>query len=513
MRIGLINAPIKFNTNLRDNGALGILYLAAVLLKSGHDVWVRDYSAEEYDARELSRLLNESDTECVGISCLSASYNNAKTIIHDIHTVSGKDPVILLGGNHPTAMPEQTIEELGDVIVVRGEGEAVVDNLISCLENNGQKGLESVDGISYRSTGTIVHKPDAELIRDIDSLPFPARELLSINNTGRPDLLSNIVTSRGCPYSCVFCEKGITRRKVRFRSPENVVSEIESIFEAYGKRRIFFVDDTLTLDQRRAEKLLDLIDERNLKFDWTCLSRVDSVSQHLLSRMKKSGCTRITFGIETGDRKMLELIQKGTTLEQAERAVKSCRAVDLDVKANLIFGLPWETKKSAMRTMKFAGRLPVRGQYDFFIATPYPGTRLWDIAKEGGFIEEPFDWSKFTQFDVFFTLPDLSKEDLISFFLYSFIYVFRKRFFDEIRPWQLPGVLKDIMKKGVRKTLLERSLTLYAAYFRGAEELTRYGLVNNRRDVATLFMFPRSFLKHKLRRAQQTETCLNSKEE
>jgi radical SAM superfamily enzyme YgiQ (UPF0313 family) len=359
---------------------LGLAYIAAVLEK--------EFSVEILDLTinpktDFVEYLNDEKPDVVGFTATTPQVNTVFKLIKLVK--ENTDAKIIVGGPHPTALPHESIEHGAD-FVVRGEGEMTIYELCKNLERP-----ERVDGISYMKNGGAVHNPDRKLIEDLDRIPLPARHLLpplkkyfgQVLGNRRP--IGHIVTSRGCPYNCVFCYKKVSGMGFRARSPANVIKEWKILVEDYQVREIAIFDDVFTQDVERVKRICDKIIQENLIVPWACLGgiRADTASIELLDCMHEAGCYRIAIGVESGSQKVLNKIGKNVKLEEIELAFKNAKEVGIETNAFFVLGNPGENRESMEKTIEFAKKLdPTYCQ--FTIATPYPGSRLYDMVREKG---------------------------------------------------------------------------------------------------------------------------------
>jgi anaerobic magnesium-protoporphyrin IX monomethyl ester cyclase len=407
MKVALVqpNYKIQRRTGAWSvNPPLGIAYIAAVLVKNNIPVEIIDANALDLTASETARKLRNFDA--VGISLMTPAHKFAVSLV--------KNPILknklkIAGGAHATGYPEELLKS-GFDIVVRGEGE------MSFLEILQKKKMKSIRGISYKSGKRIIHNPDRGP-QDINKLPLPARDLLLGNGVDFPYISagtkyrpwSPIFTSRGCPFNCNYCNKKIFGYAFRGRSPESVVDEIEMLVNKYGVKEIDIYDDCFNFDLKRAEKILDLIIKRKIKVKIRCSNglRADRVNERFLRKMKRAGCIYIAYGIESGNQKVLDKIPKGETLEQIKKAVMLTHKVGIMVCGFFVFGLLGDTKETMQQTIDLAKKLPL-DVVSFNIATPYPGTRLFDIVKrEGKMLLNDWDIFHHTSGKIIFTHPDV----------------------------------------------------------------------------------------------------------
>ncbi len=405
MKILLISPPYKWEDRKVGEGVLpplGLLYIASVLLEKDHKVELLDARALSLSKNDVKQEIAGRKPDVVGISSMTFNISEAFDIAEIVKNVD-KDIKVMIGGAHPTALPTETLEECKHIdIVVYGEGEETVPELMEAIE--GKKTLENIKGIAYRDGGKIIKTPPRPLIEDLDTVPFPARDLLPwekyqrlthrtlfSKNVDKP--YTTMMTSRGCPYGCVYCDKSAFGRKWRGRSAENVVAEILLLVEKYKVGEVTFHDELFTFDRERVIKICELMIKNGIDISWACDARADTVDQHMLNMMKKAGCTTVFFGVESGDDKILKNIQKNESLDEMRDAVKMAKKAGLNVSASFIFGLPGETVETANATLEFAKALNADIAL-FNIATPFPGSPLFkQLEKEGRILTH--DWSKY----------------------------------------------------------------------------------------------------------------------
>lgn len=404
---------------------LGVGYLAAVLERSGHEVRVLDTLAlgwrsylkrwknEEIKSDELIHFgltwdeikshVEEERPDMVGISnSYSCQAHNAHNVAEIVKSVDKKTKVVF-GGAHPTAFPEDVLKDRNVDYVVVGEGEATTDELAYSLEN--KKNVNMIKGIAFRVGKKIKINPRRELIEDIDSLPFPARHLLPMNEyfesssgRGRWSPSTSVITSRGCPFNCIYCSiHGIWGHKWRARTPKNVVDEIEHLVEKYGIRELHFEDDNLTLNKERIIEICDEIIKRGLnkKLRWTTPNSVmvATLDWNVLNKIKESGCYALSFGIESGSQHILKnVIRKNLSFGHLRNVIKMCKKLKIETFGSFIVGLPGESEETFKQTVDLAKSLDL-DQASFLAATPFPGTELYDLCKSRGYIPENLEWS------------------------------------------------------------------------------------------------------------------------
>lgn len=433
MKILFINPPnsvlAKWNFPLNVFQPLGISYIAALLEKNGYQVKISDALAEGFEneriengikhvglmPKEIKRKIKEFNPDIVGIAALFTSQINQAFLAANLAKEVNKEIFVIVGGAHPTILIEHTLGNKNIDCVVVGEGEYTVLELVKCLE--AKKDWKKIKGIAYRqeslsaeakSNWEIIKNERREPIKDLDALPFPARHLLpmekyfqaarkikssrSISTFGKK--WATIFTSRGCPFNCSFCTiHQVMTRIWRSRSPKNVVDEIEYLVKTYGIEHFDIEDDNLTLNKDRAKRIFDLIIERKLKIEWSTPNAIwaDTVDEETIMKMKQSGCTRTIVAPESGNQWVVDnLIGKKIDLKKIEAVVSWCRKHKLLVEAFFVIGFPGETKEQIKDTINFAKKLKKLGADDcaFYIATPFYGTRLYEEAKEKGYLRQ-----------------------------------------------------------------------------------------------------------------------------
>lgn len=452
MKILLANMPIKFNKKENLEPPLGISYIGAVLKEKGYEVFLKDYEVEHFNPGELVRFVKEKNIGIVGTSFRTASYNSGKIFVDSLSSVR-PDIKIIAGGHHATAFPENTILDLGCDIIIRGEGEYTAGELIGAIE----KGLPLIDikGISYKDGPYIKNNPDREPITELDKLPFPDRDGLSYDSY----TLATIITSRGCPFGCIYCDKGVSTKKVQYRSPDNIIEEIIFITKRFNKHRLYIVDDHFFLKKDRTNAILDKIISLGLDIKWVCQARADGVDEDILIKAKRSGCEQIMFGLETGDEMELRYIKKQNTLEQAEKAVYLTKKAGIKARTNFMMGFPVSTHASTRNTIRFAERIQpdiVR----FFAVTPLPNTELWEKLYGDKKEITGINWAIFDFYNPSFETKELKRSDISLYVLAGYWHVLKKRFIPETTVFFFPNMIR-LLTKVIRTKKLRGNISQY----------------------------------------------------
>ncbi len=376
-KVALINPP---QSAKYSQPPMGLAIIAAVLERLGYKVAVVDANALKLKPEDIVPYVIDADI--IGLTAMTPTINAAISIAHQLK-LANPDLTIILGGAHATLLPNETLFSAPEIdVVVRGEGEETIIDLLRALEN--KQPLGDVPGISYRKDGEVVSNPARSTTIDLDSLPFLAYHLLPWQRYkphpphGRAFPFAAIITSRGCPYRCSYCSKPIFGNKFRGQSPERVVEEVAYYQDKFGIKELAFYDDVFTLNKKRAYAIADGIMKRGLKIHWTCETRVNLVDKELLRHMKQAGCYAIAYGIESASQEILNILNKDITLEQVEEAVGKTQEVGLQTIGYFMIGSPGESPETISQTIQFAKKLKLDFA-QFAITTPFPGTELYSL--------------------------------------------------------------------------------------------------------------------------------------
>lgn len=392
---------------------LGIAYMDGVLQENNIDVEILDASAEDMDFKDVEKELLKRKPDLVALTALTPTIGRALETAQIVKETL-PDSIVVMGGYHPTFNFIETLEDENVDIVIRGEGEYIMLNLVQALEN--QSSLHDVKGIVFedKNSKEIVVNPEAPLIQDLDELPFPALNLLPMQKYRLLDMdthMTTMITTRGCPMQCSFCSSAAMHgKKIRERSVENIVDEIEYLKTNYDIDTIAFMDDTFTLKKRKVMAICDEILKRNIEIMWGCTSRVDTLDEKLLKKMKEAGCITIFIGVESADQQQLDNMCKNTTIAKIENAFKIAHKLKIRTIASVALGMPGDTKEIMNKTVKFVHKL--KPNYAIYsLATPYPGTRFYKEAFEKNLIKIK-DWSKYTLITPILETIDCSLNDM-----------------------------------------------------------------------------------------------------
>lgn len=424
MNVLLIYPPItvreRYSSDIGYSGGkqipLGVYCLASHVRKEGHEVRVFDGEAMGCSAADIGCQMVQIHPDVVGISSTTVAFHRALEMAREAKSRLPGIPVVI-GGPHVTAAIEDVLRHPEFDIAVLGEGEATFAELLAVLASGGN--LASVAGLAWRRNQEIVINPPRPFIPDLDSLPFPAYDLVDDFSLYNPPPMNykklpvaNIITSRGCPNQCTFCDRSVFGQRLRQRSPKNIAAEIELLWNQYHIREIAFVDDTFTINPQRIVELFQILDEKKIRFPWTCMSRINTVDEEILGFMKRHGCWHISFGIESGNEQTLRHIKKNITLKTARTCIEMCRRLGILTKGFFIVGHPTDSLETIEQTIRLALDLPL-DDIVVTLNTPLPGTEQYRTATQFGSFEGR-DWAEFNLWNPVFVPRGLTNEMLVA---------------------------------------------------------------------------------------------------
>jgi anaerobic magnesium-protoporphyrin IX monomethyl ester cyclase len=422
------------------NLPIGLAYLAAVLEKAGYDLALFDCPALGIDHNSLRAKLAALAPDVIGLTAVTPTIDSALLAAH-VAKEACPNAAVVLGGPHATFMDTQILSENADVdVIVRGEGEETMLELLENLFNSGH--LQVVSGISFRKDGQIVRSPNRPYIQNLDELPRPAYHYFKLDRyRSFGNSVLPILTSRGCPFQCSYCVSSrMIGKDFRARNPTRVVDELEWLRDTYGASAVSFYDDAFTYDEQRAIKLCKEIKRRKIGLPWDCQTRVDRISKDVLVNMKEAGCQLVSFGAESGCQKILDSVNKKTTIELNEKAVKMAKKTGLSVAVSVIIGYPGETADTLRQTFDFVRR--TKPDYVYLcLATPYPGTDLRRRLEDLGWALSP-EWSHYDMQAQIFENPLLTV-DLVK---------ARREFYNHFYSWSY------ILRQSLKGTFYSRNM-------------------------------------------------------
>jgi len=394
---------------------LGLGYVASSLEKNGHEVKIIDCDAEPEHMDAFGDIIKNFDPSLVGIYTMTWTFRQAKQIAQRIRSVHPSIKIVV-GGPNVSSFPKLSLKYGDFDYAVKGEGEITINELVDILEqgNRGTK-LEKIRGLIYKESGRIIENAPRAYISDLDSIQFPAWHLLPMNKYfdvfAKEKRFATMITSRGCPYNCTFCDKkNRMGRTWRARSPENILDEMELLNSKYGIREFMFFDDNFIVDKDRVIDLCRLIKKRGLDVIWECRARVDQVDKSLLERMRDAGCYRIRYGMEAGDDGVLKTLNKGITVSQIRDCAKVTKEAGIEVFAYFMMGSPYETLETLKKTLNLA--LEMDPDFVAFSKTILiPGCDLFDWGASNGYIPTNY-WESFLLGEENNPAPALSTKEL-----------------------------------------------------------------------------------------------------
>jgi len=397
---------------------LGLMCIASYLEKyTDHRIEIIDSPVEKIDYPELRKKIEEKKPDMVGITAMTFTLIDVLKTAKMTKEINPKT-ITVVGGPHPTIYPKETAKFKEIDFCIIGEGERPIVELIKNIDNLEK--LKQIKGIAFKNKEEIINNGQSEFINNLDELPFPARRLVSykkyFSSISSNFPITNMFTSRGCPYNCLFCDRPQLGKNFRARSAKNVVDEMEEC-QKMGIKEIFIYDDTFGVDRERVLDICEEITKRNLRIAWDVRTRVNTVDEEILIKMKKAGCERIHYGVEAGTQKILDVLRKGITLEMVEKTFKLTQKIGIRAEGYFMIGSPTETKEDILQTIQFMKK--IKPDYvHITLVTPFPATDLYRLGLKEKVL--PYDyWQKFAEnptadFKPYFWEKELSREQLFS---------------------------------------------------------------------------------------------------
>jgi anaerobic magnesium-protoporphyrin IX monomethyl ester cyclase len=395
---------------------LNISILAAIAEKAGHEAQIIDGEIEQLTNLDIVERVKDFSPDLIGITGTTPMFHLVQRL-----AITIKDHMnvpIMVGGHHVTLFKEKVFEDCFDYFFI-SEAETGFAEFLEKFDL--KQGFADIPGLLFRNNGETVFTGKPELTKDLDAIPFPARHLLKnelyqLGTLHGTKKYTSIMTTRGCPFQCIYCSNIVYGRKVRRRSIENVMAEIEHVVNTLGIRHFYFVEDVLTLNRKYTLSLCDEIDKRNLEITFEGSTRANLVDDELVERMANSGLIRISFGLETADPKILKIIKKDVPLEKYIEANKLTNKYGIETINSVMLGLPGQDRKSVNKTIAFLRQAKDIQHATYGIAMPYPGTEFYEMAKRGqhGLTLHTDDFSQFQRYgSAVLTVNDMSPEELL----------------------------------------------------------------------------------------------------
>ncbi len=453
-KILLINPPQEYNVKvgIEDDfieiigyyPPLGLLYIATILKNSGFEVKILDCVPMRIGYPELKKEIAKFSPYMVGITTYTMSMHDVLLSVNITKEIN-PNIITVLGGHHPTLYPKESLRYKNVDYIVHGEGEEVMLELLEALENNASpEELVKIKGLGLFRNNKEYLNPIKAYVKDLDTLPIPDRSFLPsdiyISIVGKNKMLATVMSSRGCPFKCTFCFT--PNKSYRSRSNENIIEEIKYLTEL-GFKEVFFFDDLFALQSKKVVEFAKDLQKHNIKIDWSFRGRIGSITQELVTEVKKSGLHRIQFGIESGMDKTLKRIKKGNTTQEIRTVIKMCKKAGIQTIGNFIIGLPDETKDDIERTLKFSRSISLTyAQYS--ILMPFPFTAIYNEALREGIISYDF-WQEFVDDPIgrsqSFEMQYWEKDVELEFLFKKVKQAFKKFYF---RPVTIINKLKEI---------------------------------------------------------------------
>lgn len=399
MKILMINPPIRETAH--PVVPSGLAYIAQVVRRQGYEISVLDINGLRLDKKKVLEYIKKSDANVFMIGGLITVYKYAKWLAEVIKRYH-PEPIIIAGNSLASSYPEFILKNTRIDLLVIGEGESTVLELLKIISKNRKlKKLKRINGIAFRNGKKIIITKQRERIEDLDSIPFPAWDLFPMQVYTKKQIpleeveaikgkVMHVVSGRGCPYRCIYCYH-IFGYHNRLRSAESIIKELEILKEKYGVNLVYFSDDLFIVNRDWVIKLCNELIKRKLDINWVTTGRTNLVDLELLKKMKQAGCILIQYGIESGSQKMLNIMNKGVTVEQASNAIRMTREAGIIVSTSFMMGFPEEEKEDIEKTIKFCIDNDIHLVSIFFV-TPYPGTALYEQVKRLGLIKDEEDF-------------------------------------------------------------------------------------------------------------------------
>jgi len=450
-------------SGLEGHPPLALGYIASYLRKY---LKLNKIKIVDKESDPVKAILKERP-DVVGISSATLFFNQASKIARDIK--SQLDIPVIIGGQHITQMQYALSKEFD--VAVLGEGEQTTLNLmqtyLDCHEFNS-KNLKKIKGIAFHENGNVVINERQTLITPLDKIPYPARDLFKMNEIyliprltfvhSKISRSTHMLTSRGCPYRCVFCASSCFWRTIRYHSPEYVVGEIKEMIRNFKIHEINIFDDLFIADKKRFRKIVELLESEGItkKCRFRILGRANLINKETCELIKRMGVASIGIGFESGSPKILKYLKKGTTtVQQNKFAIKLLKQYGIAVQGLFMIGSPHETKQDMMKTLEFIKNNSI-DTLELSITTPYPGTELWAYAKKRGFVSDAMDWSRLDAQplndlkDNILLDEEISREEFIK------IYQLFRKELEKRNICLLNSELADILSLGLIKLAIKR---------------------------------------------------------
>jgi anaerobic magnesium-protoporphyrin IX monomethyl ester cyclase len=484
VRVLLINPPLtrgerygRFAQGGSTSPPNGLLYLAAVLERDGHQVRIIDGLNRFLTATDIVARSRDFRPDLVGLSLATIAFYRGAALARMIKEKRPDLPIVV-GGPDVSARLEEYGAHLPAYpfdFAVYGEGERTIVELVRVLDKGGD--LDGILGLIHAQNGAARINPPRPWLTDLDDLPLPARHLLPDLHKYRPNLMTykrrpwtTMITSRGCPNQCTFCDRSLFGQHYRARSAAGIFDELRHLQRAYGIREVHLMDDTFTIQRGRVEELCDRLVAAKTNLTWMCFARADNLDQRLLAKMRRAGCWMISLGIESGDIGVLRVIKKRIDLDQVRRVCDWSRRLGVAVRGLFMLGLPTETKRTVRRTIDLARSLNLYTA-DFCITYLLPNTELTRTAAAYGQVgrDKFASMSGHTSGELTFIPRGFTQQELLDYQRRAYLSLF-------LRPGAALNVLRQVNTPRDLRTLLGKlpvGLTAFQGLVRSGKYFTR----------------------------------------
>lgn len=443
------NVPQFVDENIGCYPPLGLMYVASYALRnSDHEINILDAQVEDRDIKEEIERIKP---DIIGIQATTFTYIDtlltakaAKEVSEEIH--------VCLGGPHVNIYPLETINLPHVDSLILGEGEATFTALLNALSKKSS--LDEIPGLVFKNNGRVINTGPKPFITNLDTLPEPTRNLIPYKKyyslLTKKSPVTTMISSRGCPYRCLFCDRPHLGKIFRARSPKNVVDEMEKCAELKIEE-IFFYDDTFTVNGQRVVEICNEILKRDLKIDWDIRARVDTVNGYLLEKLKEAGCKRIHYGVESGNPQILKILRKDISLAKVKEVFKQTKKLGISTLAYFMLGSPTENADQIEQTINFS--LELNPDYAHFsITTPFPGTDLYRMGLDKGILKTDY-WKEFAINPTKDFIPEIWEEKLSRDELIDFLKIAYKKFYSR------PGyIIKELLRVKSIKELKRKAV-------------------------------------------------------
>lgn len=441
---------------------LNMALLAAIAEKQGHQAQIIDGEIEGLNNQEIIRRVKEFSPDLIGMTGTTPGFHLVVKLAKELK--EQMNVPIAAGGHHVTLFKEKIFDDCFDFLFV-SEADISFADFLNVYGKNDD--LAAVKGLLFKRRGQVIFTGSPGLTQELDAIPFPARHLLKYDKykvgTLRGTLnYTSIMTTRGCPFECIYCSNSVYGKTVRRRSVENVITEIESVVNQFGIRHFYFVEDVLTLSKQFSLNLCDEIDKRNLKITFEGSTRANLFDEELARRMSKSGLIRLSFGLESADPKILKIIKKQVPLDSYIQANKLTNKYGIETINSVMLGLPGQDRESIEKTIAFLRKAKDIQHTTYGIAMPYPGTEFYEMAKKGeyGLKLHTQDFSRYQRYgSAVLSVGDLTPQDFIRLQKEGLLKIYTA-------PWRIWPMLKRVKVNSLIIPVWEAFCAMICGLFR-----------------------------------------------